>query len=273
MPDIQLISIVLGLFVGLILALTGAGGSILAIPLLIFGVNLSLNEAAPIALLAIMSAATIASIQGLIKGNVRYKSALLMSGFGLAIAPVGVWLAVRVPIHYLSVCLALIMLYIAWRMWHQAAIQKIFDVTLLNKPVAPCEINPATSKLFWTANCTKRLMFTGAIAGLFSGMLGVGGGFVIVPSLRKVSNFDVQTTIATSLAVIAIVSAGSVAIHLHQGGMNWQVAIPFVLSSMLSMFVFRLVSHRVTEKFSQRSFAVLAVIAAILMLIKAYPMG
>jgi len=269
MLEVQLISIGLGLFVGLILALTGAGGAILAIPLLVFGVNLSLNEAAPIALLAIMSAATIASIQGLIKGNVRYKSALLMSGFGLAIAPIGVWLATRVPIHYLSVCLASIMLYIAWRMWHQAGSQTIFDVTHRNKAVTPCEINPANSKLFWTANCTKRLMLTGAMAGLFSGMLGVGGGFVIVPSLRKVSNFDVQTIIATSLAVIAIVSAGSVAIHLHQSGLNWQVAIPFVLSTMLSMFLFRLVSHRVPEQLSQRSFAMLAVIAAILMLTKA----
>ena len=81
MFDATIISIAIGLFIGLVLALTGAGGSILAIPLLVFGLNLSLTQAAPIALLAVMLASSIGAIQGLHKGIVRYKTALLMASF------------------------------------------------------------------------------------------------------------------------------------------------------------------------------------------------
>jgi uncharacterized membrane protein YfcA len=263
----QMIIVGLGLFTGLIMGLSGAGGSILAIPLLVIGLNLELTQAAPIALLAIMSAALVGAIQGLIKGNVRYKAALLIGGFGIAVAPLGFWLAKRVPTLLLSACLAAIMLYVAWRMWHQYTDDA---VTHENRPPAPCEINPATTKLFWTAYCTKRLIATGAAAGLLSGLLGVGGGFVIVPSLRKVRNFDFQTIIATSLAVIALVSAGSVAIHLQQGVINWAIALPFVISAVISMLASRFISHKIPTMFSQRAFSMLAVIAAASILLKAF---
>jgi uncharacterized membrane protein YfcA len=265
MLDAQLISIGLGLFVGFILALSGAGGGIFAIPLLVFGLNLSLTQAAPIALLAVMSAASVGAIQGINAGIVRYKTALLMAAFGIAFAPLGVWLAKRTPTQYLSLIFAVILIYVAWRMLQQ-------NTPILNtdehKPDPACVINPVTSKLFWTALCTRRLVATGSAAGLLSGLLGVGGGFVIVPSLRKVSNFDTQTIIATSLAVIALVSAGSVATYLLHGDIQWTIAVPFVISTMVSMFAFRLISDKIPTKISQRSFAVLAVIAALLLIAK-----
>ena len=108
------------------------------------------------------------------------------------------------------------------------------------------------------------------MAGLLSGLLGVGGGFIIVPSLRKVSNFDIQTIIATSLAIIALVSAISVTTYVLQGDVNWAVAIPFVTSTVISMFAFRLISHKIPAKISQRSFAILAVLAALFMLINSF---
>jgi uncharacterized protein len=266
MPDIQLISIGLGLFVGFILAISGAGGGIFAIPLLVFGLNLNIIQAAPVALLAVMLASSVGAILGLSKGIVRYKAALLIAAFGIAFAPAGVWLAKRAPTHILSLLFAMILIYVAIRMW-RTNVEEIQAETL--KPDSTCATNPATSKLFWTAHCTKRLILTGSLAGLFSGLLGVGGGFVIVPSLRKVSNFDTQTIIATSLAVIALVSAGSVTTYLLHGDLNWNIATPFVISTMIGMFAFRLISHKIPAKVSQRSFAVLAIIAAILMIVKA----
>jgi uncharacterized protein len=265
MPDIQLISIGLGLFVGLILALTGAGGSILAIPLLIFGLNLNITQAAPIALLAVMSAASVGAAQGLKKGIVRYKTALLMAAFGIAFAPLGVWLAKHSPVLMLNPIFSIVLIYVAWRMWQQSTQTQQEDE---NKPAPACVINPATSKLFWTALCTRRLMITGGVAGLLSGLLGVGGGFVIVPSLRKVSNFDMQTIIATSLTVIVLVSTASVFTYLLHGDINWKIATPFVVSTMVSMLAFRLFSNKISAKFSQRSFAILAATAALMITAK-----
>jgi uncharacterized membrane protein YfcA len=265
MIDVQLISICLGLFVGLVLALTGAGGSILAIPLLIFGLNLSITQATPIALLAVMSAASVGAAQGFSTGVVRYKTALLIAAFGIAFAPLGVWLAKWSPVLVLNLVFAAVLVFVAWRMWQQST-QTL--QTNENKPAPACVINTATSKLFWTALCTKRLIITGGVAGLLSGLLGVGGGFVIVPSLRKVSNFDMQTIIATSLAVIALISATSFFTYLLQGDIKWKIATPFVVSTMIGMFAFRLISNKIPAKFSQRSFAMISVIAAVIMIIK-----
>jgi uncharacterized protein len=265
MFEIQLISVLLGLVVGLILALTGAGGSIVSIPLLVLGLNLSLTQAAPIALLAVMSAASVGAVQGLNIGIVRYKTALLIASFGIVLAPLGVWLAKRSPVLVLNLIFAAVLTFVAWRMWQQST-QTL--ETNENKHAPACVINPATSKLFWTALCTRRLIITGGAAGLLSGLLGVGGGFVIVPSLRKVSNFDMQTIIATSLTAIALVSAASIFTYLLHGDINWVIAVPFVTSAIVGMFAFRLISHKISAKISQRSFAVLSVVAAVIMVVK-----
>ncbi|MEE9331694.1 MAG: sulfite exporter TauE/SafE family protein [Methylophilaceae bacterium] len=267
MIELSTISVALGLFVGFIMALTGAGGSVLAIPLLTFGLGLSFTEAAPIALLAVMSGASIGSIQGLHKGTVRYKTALLISGFGIALAPLGVLLAKHASTQVLSLSFGVVLIYVAWYMWTKNT-EALHVAT--DKPPSPCEINPATSKLFWTAYCTKRLAVTGAISGLLSGLLGVGGGFVIVPSLQKVSNFDFQTIIATSLTIIALVSAGAVITHLLHSGINWAVAVPFVISTMVSMLAFRMISHKIPTTITQRLFAIFAIFAASLMLIQSF---
>lgn len=260
--DAHLISIALGLFTGLVLALTGAGGSILAIPLLAFGLHLSMAQAAPIGLLAVMLASSLGALQGLRAGIVRHKAAMLIAGFGILLAPFGVWLAHRASNQHLSLIFAIVLGYVAWRMWQQNT-QNLQANEL--QPAPACVLNPATSRLFWTAPCTKRLMITGSLAGFLSGLLGVGGGFVIVPSLRKVSNFDMQTIIATSLMAIAIVSAVSIATYLLHSDILWQMAIPFAASTMVSMLIFRLISPRIPAAISQRGFAVLAITAALML--------
>ena len=95
--DLNFISIVIGLFVGVVLALTGAGGSILAVPLLAFSLNISIVEAAPIGLLAVMLASSISAIQGLRVGLVRYKAATLIASFGITFATPHTLTPTRIP--------------------------------------------------------------------------------------------------------------------------------------------------------------------------------
>ncbi|NOT14788.1 MAG: sulfite exporter TauE/SafE family protein [Methylotenera sp.] len=265
MFDFNLISVAIGFFVGLVLALTGAGGSILAVPLLAFGLNLNITQAAPIGLMAVMFAASIGALQGLRAGIVRYKAATLVATLGVLFAPLGVWLAHRVSNQWLSFIFAIVLIFVARRMWQQSAqpAQQNEDT-----PAPACAVNPATSKLFWTASCTKRLIATGSLAGFLSGLLGVGGGFVIVPTLRKVSNLEMKSIVATSLAVIALVSASSVVAYIVHRTVDWQIAIPFVLATVVGMGLGRLVSHRISNQTTQRSFAVLAYLVAISLVIR-----
>lgn len=263
--DPQIISVLLGLFVGLVLAITGAGGSILAVPLLAFFLNMSMTKAAPIGLLAVALAASIGAVQGLRTGIVRYKAATLIASFGVLIAPMGVWLAHHTSNQILSITFALVLAFVAWRMWQQSA-QKI--VTETDKPAPACAVNPATSKLFWTAPCTQRLIATGSLAGFLSGLLGVGGGFVIVPTLQKVSNLELKSIVATSLAVVALVSATSVASYLYHQQIDWHIALPFTMATIVGMLLGRFLSGKISSQMTQRGFSLLAGFIALVMIIK-----
>ncbi len=267
MPDVQLISIILGLLTGLTLALTGAGGGVLAIPLLVFGLHLNISQAAPIALLSIFFASGIGALHGLSKGIVRYKTAMLIAAFGIVFAPVGVKLSSYLPQTILSITLACTLLLIANRTWR---LSNRIDESNIELPPPVCTINPATSKLFWTADCTKRLIATGSITGLLSGLLGVGGGFIIVPSLKKVSNFNHATVVATTLAVIALISTSSLVSYMHHTNIHWGIAIPFVISTTLAMLALGLLRHKIPERFSQKAFALLCLIAAIYLSAKSF---
>ncbi len=263
---IEVTSAFLGIVIGLVLALTGAGGSMLAVPILVIFLHISVFQAAPIALLAVFMASSIGAIRGLSKGTVRYKTAMMIACVGILLAPLGVKLAQHTSNQLLSLILCGILIWISIQSWKSA---KNNAADNSDSPPPACAINPATSKVFWTASCTKRLIGTGAITGFLSGMLGVGGGFVIVPSLNKVSNFNHQTIIATTLAAISLISIGSIASHLQTSHINWHIAIPFAASAMLTMIItIEVIGNKIDKRTSQKAFAILCVLAAAYLAIK-----
>lgn len=255
----------IGLVTGFALSVSGAGGTIIALPLLMFALNLPLQSIAPMVLLTITLSAGLGTWLAWRRGLVRYKSAMLMAGFGIASAPLGTIASHHLPQLVLQLLLASIMVYIALKMWFSNNTHIDDEAGQLAEPPA-CMLNPATSKLFWTASCTKRLSFTGVLAGFLSGLLGVGGGFVIVPALATVSNFSAATISATSLMVICVVSLSSLISHLLQmqvlqQSLEW-MTVPFVLSTLTCMMITNQFNHLLTKKVRQRSFAVLCLIAA-----------
>lgn len=261
MVELEMLSAALGIVIGIILALTGAGGAVLAIPLLVFLFHLTIFQAAPIALLAVFMASSMGAIQGLRKGVVRYKSAALIATVGFLLAPLGVKLAQHIANQMLSIMFICILLIIGISSW-QMAKKTIIDNSKLAPPA--CMINPATSTLFWTASCTKRLIGTGAFSGFLSGLLGVGSGFVIVPSLNKVSNFDHQTVVATTLAAVALISVSSITSHIQASSVNWQIAISFTIGVTGAMLLANeTFSHKISQQTSQKVFALLCLISAI----------
>jgi len=259
MTEVTVISLMLGAAIGLLLGITGAGGTVLALPLLTLALHLSLQQAAPIVLACVFLAASIGALQGLQQGYVRYKTATLLASFGMLCTPAGIWLAHRSSQQLLEYLLIASLLWIAYRMWKQST--QVTKDNASNPPPA-CTINPATSRLFWTASCTKRLILTGGMAGLISGLLGLGGGFIIVPSLYKVSNFDSKTITATTLAAVALISAVSFIGHLLHGGLRSDVALPFVGSACAIMLTTHQLRNKIPEHYSQRVFALLCLLAA-----------
>ena len=261
----MLIALGLGLVVGVILALTGAGGGILAVPLLVFGLHMGLAQAGPIGLLAVGMAATLGAILGLRDGVVRYRAALLVAGSGMLFSPLGLWIAQRIDNRWLSVVFAFTLLFVAGKTLHQAR-GKAPAPAAPEQDVYPCTRDSEGGRFIWTGACARALILSGTVAGLLSGLLGVGGGFVMVPALQRYTNLDMRAVVATSLAVIALVSMAGVAVSAASGGMDWVVALPFSGGALAGMLAGKMIATRLAGRHLQRGFAAVAGIVAIAML-------
>jgi uncharacterized membrane protein YfcA len=264
----MLLSPSLGLFVGLLMGLTGAGGGILSVPLLVFVLHLSIAEAAPISLSAITLAAGIGALLGLKNKILRYKAAGLMAIFGLLLSPLGLWISQRTPNAPLLIVFSLTLFYVSIRLYRQAhkEIHGIPDFDGKSPP--PCLLDASVGKLAWNVPCARALMFSGGLAGFLSGLLGVGGGFVIVPALKRYTDLPVNSIVATSLGVLAIVAGGGTIFSALSGNLNLSIATPFALGALLGLLVGRSFGKKLSGPRLQQIFSLLAFSVAISLIVK-----
>jgi len=133
----------------------------------------------------------------------------------------------------------------------------------------PCLLDETRGKLTWTLPCFRAMIGAGALTGFLSGLLGVGGGFIIVPALKKFTNLPMRSITTTSMGVIAIVSLGSIASATVEGTMTWDIGVPFAAGAFAGMLVGRSCGVRLNQLLLQQLFAVFAFVVACAMLIKA----
>lgn len=266
--------LVLGIFVGLVLGLTGAGGSILAVPLLMAALGWPMTQAVPVALLAVAAAAALGSYIAWRKSYVRYRAATLMAAVGVLTAQLGLRTADALPQRTLLLVFALVLALVALRLLVQA-LRAPEEAAVVRATVAGdgahargpmCRLNPATGRIIWTRSSAMVIATIGAVTGFLSGLLGVGGGFVIVPALRMTTELSMHSAVATSLMAIALTSVGTFAGALLQGRtVSWMIALPFVAGALLGMLGGQALAPRIAGPRLQQGFAVMMLCVAIAM--------
>lgn len=261
----------LGAVVGWVLGLTGAGGAILAVPLLMWGLGWTLPQAAPVALVAVSVSAAVGTIAGWDVKLVRYRAAMLIAGIGTLLSPLGLKAAAVLPTHTLSMLFAAVLVVAAIRMAlgtrrsPAEAFERLPGGDLREAPAAGpvCKLSENTGRILWTRPCALALAASGALTGFLSGLLGVGGGFVLVPVLRAVTNLSIHSAVATALMAVALTGAGAVGVALWQGvDLPWRVALPFVGGALLGMVAGRRLAPKLPAPKLQQGFAVLMVVVA-----------
>lgn len=228
----MLLTIGLGCLIGVVMGITGAGGGILAIPALVYGLHMSMSQAAPTALIAIALAAGIGAVMGLRNGLVRYRAAMVMAVAGMLTSPMGAYVAGSMPHRTLVLLFSGVLTYIAYSALRHPSTEA-FD----NQSAMPCKLNPDSGRFVWNSQCAFSVMLAGAMAGCLSGMLGVGGGFVVIPALQAVSSLNKEATVATALAVIAIVSSSAAISHAFIGEVLWQSTMLFTVGAMVGIML------------------------------------
>jgi uncharacterized protein len=260
-----------GIVIGIILGLTGAGGGILAIPALVIGLGWTMTQSTPVALFAVSAAATVGAMDGLRKGLVRYRAALLMALLGAVFSPLGMYLAHSLPNTVLISLFSLVMVIVAIRMIRQACGSKAKtaddEQCWQHKN---CMLNPETGRLRWTLKCSATLAAVGSLSGLLTGMLGVGGGFLIVPAFQQFSDIRMHGIVATSLMAIALISATAVTGAIHAGAHITTTGGVFIAASVSGMLLGRILSPRIPAKAIQLGFSAVCIVVAGYLMLKTW---
>jgi len=177
------LGLVLGLGIGMALGFFGGGGTILAVPLFVYVFGLDPKEAIASAFLVVALSSLSAVVQHWRARRVDLRTGLFFGVPGMAGAHVGGRVSVHVDDTLLLLLFAATMLAAAWALWRGGA-----------AAISRAALSP------------PRLIGQGLGIGLFTGMIGAGGGFVIVPALVLLAGLPPPTAIGTSLFILVLQS-------------------------------------------------------------------
>ncbi|WP_206108269.1 sulfite exporter TauE/SafE family protein [Paludisphaera soli] len=270
-----LVALAFGGLVGFSLGLTGGGGSIFAVPLLVYGLGVRPREAIGVSLAAVGANALVGGLRRLSRGEVEVRTGLLFTAAGMVGAPAGSWLGSRVPEGVLLVLFAGLMVAVAARMWRQASRNPEETRAVRGPSIDPgdgrgpsCRRDPEGRPTL-TSRCFAVLLVAGLVTGVLSGLFGVGGGFVIVPALVLVAGMGIHRAVATSLLVIALIGASGVASHLAAGRpLPLTLTLLFVAGGVAGMELGSLAGRRLAGPRLQKLFASAMIAVAAFIVLK-----
>ncbi|MEE1799453.1 sulfite exporter TauE/SafE family protein [Streptomyces sp. JV176] len=241
-----ILALICGAVVGLALGALGGGGSVLAVPALIYLLGFT-PAAATTAGLIIVTATSLTALYAHARGGtVRWRAGALFAAAGLLPAAAAGAAASRLPQPVLTAAFA--------------GVAALAAVRMLCPSRASTGRTPGVRPV--------KAAGTGAGLGALTGLLGVGGGFLAVPALVTVLAFEMRAAVGTSLLVISANSLASLATRgATTAGIDWAVVGPFTGAAILGVRDGRRLAAKVTGLLLQRTFAVVLLAVAAFMLV------
>ena len=249
-------AILLGLSIGVLLGLVGGGGSILAVPALIYGVGMPLSRAIPTSLLVVGISSAVAAVPRLVQREVQWRIAAIFGGAGIPSAFAGAAINRLLSPRLLLVGFVALMLLAAWRMLQENE-QKGGDCALPGGGVN------------WRS-CLPKALASGAGVGFLTGLLGVGGGFVIVPALVLLLGLSMVSAVGTSLVIVSVNSGAGFLAHLGDSRLDPTITVAFTLATVTGALVAGRLGSRLSGDWLRRGFAYLVVAVAVFVAFQAF---
>ena len=246
---------------GTILGLTGGGGSILTVPVLVYVVGLNPVTAAAYSLFIVGTTAAFGTVQNIKNGNVVIKTGLLFAFPSL----IGVYLA---RMFLIPVIPDILLQFDTVTITKRVVLMTLFAIIMIfaalpmirdRKEVS--DAGKVTYHKFWMP---VQLFFAGVLVGL----VGAGGGFLFIPLLLFVAKLSIKKAVATSLLIIAINSLIGFTGDLPNISMDWRFLLIFTLFSIIGVFTGIYLNKMVNEKRLKKGFGYFVLLMAAYILLR-----
>lgn len=249
--------ILAGAATGIVLGLFGSGGSIIAMPALMFLLDVEAKSAIAMSLGIVAVTATLTAWDHWRRGNVNVRVAVVFGLFGIIGTFAGAKLGVLTPVVVQLVLFALVMYAAAWKMLKPALVPQLAAVS--GVPPVPAPVVEVRM---------GHIAAHGIGVGILTGVVGVGGGFLIVPALALLSGLRMKLAIGTSLAIVAAKSYAGFFGYLGAVPIDWPIMASFTAVTIAGSFAGTRLAHRFSQETLKRSFGGFLVIVATYILIK-----
>jgi uncharacterized protein len=236
--------------IGVSLGLLGGGGSILAVPVLVYVAGIEAKESIAMSLAIVGATSFIGSLLHGRKGKLDLRVAATFGGAGIIGAYFGARLTQLVASGSLLLIFAALMLTVA-----------VLMLARQDRPAA--EAQRHEGKLLHT-------LLAGLGVGVLTGFLGVGGGFLVVPALVLFAGLPMPLAIGTSLLVIAINSTAGFVGHLGEGRLQFSLTAAFTAMAVAGTFVGERFARRVPAQKLQQVFAYFVILVALFLVAENY---
>lgn len=246
-------ALVLAALVGVSLGLLGGGGSILTVPILTYVLGMSTHEAIS-ASLFIVGVTSIAAMVGHARsGKVKWRSGAEFGAAGMVGAFVGAQLGAIIPSAVLMIIFAVVMLLAAAAM-------------IRGRKPSRGEGGQISQRAR-----TLQMIISGTVVGIMTGLVGVGGGFLIVPALVLFTGLPMATAVGTSLLVIALNSAAGFAGTMLTVTLDWPVILAFTVIAIAGSFAGLVLAKRIPGHTLRKGFGFFVLVMGILVLTQEVP--
>lgn len=263
----------LGFLIGLSLGALGGGGSILAVPALVYGAGQSPRAATASSLLLVGIASFVGLGPHLRAGRVRWATGLAFGAAGIPGSLLGSALNDRLDPDLLLLGFSVLVLVAAWRMLTgcpsctKAGEERVTgaagDAGGSDVGAAEGAAGGVLVRQRLDVGRTVAVVAAGTGVGFLTGVFGVGGGFVIVPALTLLLRLNMPTAIGTSLLVICVNSGVGLAARISAATIDWGVTLPFAVAAIAGVLTGGRVAGRLDPQRSLRWFAGLLVAVAV----------
>lgn len=250
----------LGLLIGLALGALGAGGSILAVPVLVYAAGQAPQEATTTSLVLVGVAAVVGSVRHHRAGRVHPRIAAALALAGIPGSLAGNAVNGGIDPNVLLLAFGGLIFVAAWRMAVSCpsctrAGEQESDRD--DHDTGPAPRTPGGLR------ATFLVITVGVGVGFLTGLFGVGGGFVIVPALTLLLGLGMAESIGTALVVVAFNCGVSLLARLSTSHIDWGVTLPFVIAAVVGVIVGERIADRLDQRLLLRVFAGVLVAVAI----------